>query len=119
MRGFSLIEMIIFMVVIAIVITTVVLPIVQGMPDHAKQYNAIVAVELAQERMELILASRRNLGYASLADLCVSTPSAENCTAPTGFTVTATITTSGSQKNISVVVSGDGDATLNAFVTSY
>lgn len=120
LRGFTLIEMAIFIMVLAVIISTVLFPIMQALPDSSKQFDNYTAVKLAEERMELILANRRLNGYSTLADPCVATPSAANCVAPTGFTVgPAVITTSGSQKNISVTVSGAGNAVLNTLVASY
>lgn len=118
-KGFTLIEMTVFIVVIAVIITTVLLPVLDGLPDMTKQNNGLVALWLAQERMELILSNRRFVGYSTLADPCDASPSSANCSVPTGFTVTSSIVTSGSQKNITVTVSGSGNAVLNSFVASY
>lgn len=120
MNGFTLIEVAIFIVTIGILVGTVLLPISEGLVDTDKQFNGVNAIALAQERMELILANRRAVGFSTLADPCSLTPSAANCVAPTGFTVTSTIASSGTyQKNVTVTVSGFGDAELETLVATF
>jgi len=121
-QGFSLIELIIFIVIIGIVgvaLLRIFGTILQSSPSANYQTTAIA---LAQERMELILAKRRQSGFTSLTDPC-SGSSASICINPTGYNVSAnisntTINSDNNYKTITVTVTGNGNATLTTIVGS-
>ena len=121
--GFSLIELIIFILIIGIAASAVLTSfqtILQKSPTGNRQTTAIA---LAQERMDLILAQRQLQGFSSFIDPCASGSPPAICTAPTGYTVTAniaaiTIGGDSNYKTITVTVSGSGDAVLKTLVGS-
>jgi prepilin-type N-terminal cleavage/methylation domain-containing protein len=120
-KGFSLIEMIVFILIIGITATAVLRSfgsILQKSPTANRQTTAIA---LAQERMELILAQRQLKGFNSFIDPCTLGSPPSICTAPSGYIVSSTISTvtiggDSNYKNITVTVSGLGDTTLQTLV---
>jgi len=120
-RGFTLIELIIFIVIVSIMgvalmsafsITT------RGTPEAGQLTQA---TQLAQERMELVMAQRRIAGFAAFADPCPGPAAA--CTPPAGYNVTTTIAPNWSgdanYKQITVNVTGTGSATVTSIVAKY
>ena len=89
--GFSLIEAIVFIVVVGLMLAA--LAVAFGGPlrtsDRAGELDKLA--ELTQQRMELILAQRRAAGFAGFADPCVPGPGPAACTVPAGYTVTSAI----------------------------
>lgn len=121
-RGFTLIELIIFIVLTAIVAATIFLPVQQSYMNASKISNQYTANLLAQQCMEWLLGNRLLNGYTALA--CPSTPTGVLCNSSGDFTITpsVTCTTLGSDTNfktISVVVSGNGNATLISLIAKY
>ncbi len=83
-----------------------------------------MATELAQQRMELILAQRRASGFAAFADPCVPGPGPAICTPPAGYAVTSSIVTGfgadpTNYKVITVNVSGPATIAATALVANY
>ena len=123
LRGFSLIELIVFILIIAIVTSALLVSfqtILQVSPTGNRQTTAI---GLAQERMDLILGQRRLKGFSSFSNPCASGSPPAICTALTGYTVTSniaatTISGDSNYKTITVTVSGLGNAVLTTLVGS-
>lgn len=122
--GFSLVEMVLFIVVVGLAMGTLLLPLLNTLKRTSTHYYQMTAVQLAQERMALILGQARLNGYTSLADPC---PAAGICTLPSGtlgsYTVSAAITptTINSEANyklVTVTVSGSGSAELKTLVSN-
>ena len=122
-RGFSLIELIIFIVVIAIMAVALMSAFSTTMQNTPTAGLATKATQLAQERMELILAQRRAMGFATFADPCAPGPGPAACTPPSGYSVAVTIAPSWNgdtnYRVITVSVSGTGAATATALVANY
>lgn len=121
-NGFSLIELIIFILILAIGIG-VLLPITTtlGYIQHIDQQTQ--ALELAQQRIELILAQKHMQGFAYFSDPCVSASPPAICSVPSGFTVTAAIANDWGgdpeYKVITVTTSGLANAELQTIVANY
>jgi prepilin-type N-terminal cleavage/methylation domain-containing protein len=123
-RGFTLLELIVFIVIVGIVLTGVAVPLVTLLQKLPTNNHQTVALALARERMDLILGQRWSSGFSSFSDPCGGGSPPTICTPPTGYTVTSTIaavTISGDSnyKTITVTVSGTGSATLVTLVGSY
>lgn len=121
MRGFSLIELVIFIVIVSIMGVALLASFsvtTRSTPDAGQVTQA---TQLAQERIELILAQRRAAGFAAFVDPCPGPPAA--CTAPTGYTVTAAIAPNWNgdtnYRVITVTVSGTMAATATVLVANY
>lgn len=121
-RGFSLIELVIFIVVTSILASTILLTLQTALNNTPAIHNELIAVQLADQCMEWYVGQRRLNGYSTLT--CPSTPSPTICSAPTGFTVTSSITCTtisgdANYKTITVTIAGPGNATLTTLIGNY
>ena len=126
-RGFSLIELIAFIVIMGIAAVALLSMYRAVLPRGATPAEITLATELAQERMELILGQRVAGGYSPLADPCVVSAAAV-CTPTSGYAVSSVIVggwsgiPATSYKEIAITVLGpDGTqrAKLSALVADY
>ena len=129
--GFSLIELVVFIVVVGILGTALFAAFSTALQQGASGPDlSTSAAQLAQERMELILAQKRVLGFAGFTaatfDPCTSSPPSTQavCTAPpAGYTVSATLADNWNgdtnYKVINVSVSGKSQESLIALVANY
>ena len=88
-RGFSLIELVIFIVIVSIMGVALLASFsvtTRSSPDAGQMTQA---TQLAQERMELVMAQRRAVAFAAFADTCPGPAAA--CTPPTGYNVAVVI----------------------------
>lgn len=121
-HGFSLIEMVIFIVVIGILMSGMLVAVNRSLSLAVLPNRAAQATFLANARMEIILLSRAVNGWTAFTDPC---PAAPICTplatfaSTYGFTVTPNITTSGVNKTIDVSVSGTAAARAVTVVSQY
>ena len=119
--GFSLIEVIVFIVVLGVLMAGLVVAFSSSLQNAPRAGSLDSAAELAQQRMELILAQRRAAGFAAFADPC---PGPAICSPPVGYTVTSSIVSGygadpTNYKVISVNVSGISAITAIALVANY
>jgi Tfp pilus assembly protein PilV len=120
--GFTLIEIVIFIVVTAVIVGTILRAGGTGLLSAADTENQVTANLLAQQCMEWMLGNRRLNGYTTYT--CPSTPGGTLCASVTGFTVSNSVvcTTLGADSNFKtlvVTVTGDGDATLRTLIANY
>ena len=119
--GFSLLEAIVFIVVLGVLAAGLVVAFASPLLRSPDAGRLDLAAELAQQRMELILAQRRATGFAAFADPC---PGPSVCTPPTGYTVTSSIVAGygadpTNYKIITVNVSGTSAISATALVANY
>lgn len=138
-NGYSLIELIIFIFILAISIG-VLLSLLLSLKTTPIIDRQTQALELAKQRMEIIYSDRMKNGYANFIDPCkVKDPPAicntsninGNTISPSGFIVTSIIVvgnlsssgwsdnTSGIFKKITVNVTGLNSVSLNLLITDY
>ncbi len=120
-RGFTLLEAVVFIVVLAVLLAGIVVAFGTSLRNSPTAGQIDLASELAQQRMELILGQRRAVGFATFADPC---PGPAACTPPAGYAVAATITAgwAGDPANYKVVtvnVTGTWPATATAIVSNH
>ena len=121
-RGFSLIEMVIFIVVIGILMSGMLVAVNRSLSLAVLPNRAAQATFLANAYMEIILLDRAVKGWSAFDNPC---PSAAICTplvtfaSTYGFTVTPSITPSGTNKTIDVSVSGAAAAKAVTVVSQY
>lgn len=121
-RGFTLIEIIIFIVITGILATGLAAVFSTTMRGAAMPGQLTQATQIAQERMELILGQRRAVGFAAFTDPCPASPLC--APAPPGyfFTPPPTIVTgwngNPNYKVITVTVTGPTNATLTALTSN-
>jgi Tfp pilus assembly protein PilE len=124
--GVTLVELVAFIVIVALLATGLIAAFTSAMKGTPKSNEIAQALQLAQERMELILAYKKSKGFTALVDPCtLATPPAQCTNIPSGFSVTtpATIVNnwngSTEYKTITVNVTGLQDIALTAVVASY
>ncbi len=120
--GFTLIEILLFIVISSFLMTIIILSATTALQKSPSTHQQWDALQAARGCMEWFLDQRRLNGYSTLS--CPSTPSTTNCNAPSGYTITASVncTTYSSDTNyktITVSVSGLASASLSAMIGSY
>jgi hypothetical protein len=115
---------IVFIVVLGVLLAGMVVAFVAPMRSSPQAGELDRLAELAQQRMELILAQRRAAGFAAFADPCVPGPGPAVCAAPPGYSVSSTIVTGWgadpiNYKVVTVGVTGTSTATATALVANY
>ena len=123
--GVTLVELVAFIVIVALLATGLIAAFTLAMKDTPKSGEITHALQLAQERMELILAYKKSKGFTALIDPCtLASPPAQCTNIPSGFsapTVAIVNNWNGSAeyKTITVDVTGLQAITLTVVVASY
>lgn len=123
--GFSLIEAIVFIVVVGLMMAALAVAFGGPLRTSGQAGELDRMAELTQQRMELILAQRRAAGFAAFVDPCVPGPGPAACTIPAGYIVTSSIATGwggdpASYKVVTVSVTGTSSSTSTmALVGNY
>lgn len=122
--AFSLLEMIIFIVVLGVLMASIVAAMSSSLRNSPQAGGLDTAAELAQQRMELILGQRRAVGFAGFVDPCNPGPGPAICTPPAGYAVASTIILGfgadlTNYKVVSVNVTGTAAITATALVANY
>jgi type II secretory pathway pseudopilin PulG len=91
-KGVTLIELVIFIIVLGIIVTGILMSFGVALRKSPDIDRASRAVELAQQRMDLIVGLRKMNGFDSITTDPCEDPSPPNaCTIPSGYTITTTI----------------------------
>ncbi len=117
--GLSLIEVIVFIIVVSISAVGIFNSFGNALINIARPQKMFIAQGLAMRRMEIILGQRRVIGYSSSPanyDICKTvSPTPAVCgSAVSGYTVDSTIVNNGTTQNITVSVTGDATYGLSA-----
>lgn len=124
-QGFSLIELIIFIIILGIISSSLLLGLNQAALYSDTQRNIVSASFLANARMQIILMNRNLNGYAALNDPCTVTPSLAICTVLSTYatnnslTVATPIISGSNPKTIIVNVTGAASANITSQVYNY
>ncbi len=129
-RGFSLIELLIFIMVVGLMGVALFSAFSAALLGAGERERSVRSAQLAQERLELILAQKHAVGFAGFGaanfDPCISAPPATHATCsaiPAGYVVTTNLAGAwggdANYKVITVTVSGRGNAQLSALVADY
>ncbi len=104
-QGHTLIEFIIFVVVIGVLASIGLLGLQASLRNAPNIQNATTSIALAQQRMEFIIGQRNIYGFVDFVDPCPPPTSSTSplCVVPDGFTITSSIiTTAADTKTITV-----------------
>lgn len=120
--GFTLIEVLVFIVVSGLLMSTILLSATTALRESPSVHQQWVALQTARQCMEWFLDQRRLNGYAILS--CPSTPSATACSAPSGYSVSTSVTcttwnSDTEYKTITVTVSGLASASLSTQIGNF
>lgn len=117
-QGQTLIELIIFIVVMGIVSVGALIGFNSVLKNSHQPGRRLIASQLADARMNLILMQREEYGFANISDPC-STGALAACTGlqtfaqNAGYTVSSSISpASGGVVTATITVSGAGNATV-------
>lgn len=121
-RGFTLIELVLFIVITGILASAILLGFVAALQKFPNVRQNMIALQTAQQCMEWLLGQRQLNGYSTV--ICPSTTVPSFCTAPSGYSVTTDISCTNisgdnNYKTFTVTVSGLGDATLTSLLGNY
>jgi type II secretory pathway pseudopilin PulG len=124
-EGFSIIECVIFIIIIGIIASSLLLGLNQA-AFYSGQARYLPEVSfLANARMQIILMNRVINGYSSLDDPCTTTPSIDICTplasyaSANNFTVNTPTISGTNPKTITINVTGANSTTVKASVYDY
>lgn len=122
LSGFSLIELVLFIVVTSILSTVILLAFSSPLLKTSTDRQQIIAQQAAKQCMEWFIGQRQLNGFSSLT--CPSTPSPSICTGPPGYTVSTsisctTVNSDSSYMTIAVTVTGLGNAVLTTLIADY
>lgn len=121
-QGFTLIEILVFIVVSSLVMSTILLSAFNGLRRAPTVHQQWVAIETARGCVEWFLNQRRLNGYTAIS--CPSTVTPSACTAPAGYSISTSITcttwnTDANYKTITINVTGLASASLATQIGSY
>lgn len=123
-NGVTLVELIVFIVIAALLATGLMSVFTSANKATPSAGDITQALELAQERMELIIAYKQAKGFNAMIDPCTLGSPPVQCTAfPSGFNVAVPAFTNWNGSNefkvITVNVTGPQAIALTAIVASY
>ncbi len=121
-RGFTLIEVLIFIIVTSLIAPALFIAFTTAQLNAPAAFENLIARQTAKQCMEWFIGQRRLNNYNSVS--CPSTTVPSFCTAPTGYTLSVniactTINSDANYKTITVTVSGKSNATLTTLIANY
>jgi len=120
--GFTLIEVVIFIVVTAILARTILLVFSNALVKTPNTLHNMIAAQTAKRCIEWYIGQRDLNGYSSFS--CPSSSIPSFCTVPSGYSLSVnvactTINSDANYQTITVTVSGTGNASLTTLVANY
>lgn len=85
-RGITLMEMIIFIVILGLLAAAVITAFTNPLSGAGSQERAVFITQLAQERLEVVLGQKRREGFPG-SDPCASGAALATCSVPAGFSI--------------------------------
>lgn len=122
--GFTLIELIIFIIITTILGVTIMLAFVYGLNRSPVASQNAIADLAAQQCAEWFIGQKDLNGYSSISCTNPNTPSYCSSNMPSGYTITTsctstTISADSNYETMTITVSGQGNATLNFVIGNY
>ncbi len=121
-HGFTLIEVVMFILVTSLLATTILLSLVTVLRNIPTIHQEIVATQTAKRCMEWFIGQQSLNGFSTLT--CPNTTTPSFCTVPTGYAISTnisctTLNSDTNYKTITVTVSGLGDASFSTLIAAY
>jgi type II secretory pathway pseudopilin PulG len=85
--GLTIIEVVVFIVVIGILAVALMSAIINPLTGAGTQQDAVFVTQLAQERLDVVLAQKRREGFPG-SDPCDAGATLATCDEPAGYTIT-------------------------------
>jgi type II secretory pathway pseudopilin PulG len=122
LHGFTLIEIIVFIVVISLMVNALFIAYSTSLSKMPHLSETIIARQTAKKCMEWFIGQRRLNGYNSLS--CPSTSVPTFCTTPSGYNLSVnisctTLNNDANYQTITVTVSGKGNAKQTTLIANY
>jgi type II secretory pathway pseudopilin PulG len=122
--GFTLIELIIFIIITSILGTTILLAFVYALNTSPTTSRNAIADLAAQQCAEWFMGQRQLNGYSSISCTNPNTPSYCSSNMPAGYTISTsctatTISSDSNYETLSIIVSGNGNAALTLVLGNY
>lgn len=122
--GLTMIEMVVFIVVIAVLGVALMSAIINPLAGAGSQQEAVFATQLAQERLEVVLGQKRREGFPG-SDPCEGGAGLATCNEPAGYDITTSFDAwSGNPDTdnyrvitVSVASGGSGGYSVSTLVT--
>lgn len=121
-KGFALMELLVFIIVTSLLMSTILFSAINGLHSAPTAHQEMVAMQTANRCLEWYIQQRRLKGFTTFS--CPSTPAAGLCVAPSGYSVSASVTcttwnSDTTYKTVTVTVSGKGNATASVQLGDY
>jgi prepilin-type N-terminal cleavage/methylation domain-containing protein len=124
--GFSLIELIVFIIITSILASAILFSYVSALGKSPTLLQNTIATQTARQCAEWYLGQRRVNGYSSVSGTnCTSSLTLPSfCTVPSGYTLAATcsqttVRSDTKYETITLTVSGAGSAALTLLLGDY
>ena len=124
--AFTLIELIIFIVVIGIVGTSILVALNSVLRGEHVPSRQVIATQTATKCADWYLGQRQLHGFNTAALTCPSTAVPGFCAAPSGYIITTNVActtlygeANANYKTINIVVSGAGNASISLLLADY
>jgi prepilin-type N-terminal cleavage/methylation domain-containing protein len=122
-RGFTLVEIIIFIVIIGIITSALASAFQVTLGNQSSVSYQNKAVEISQQRMDIIMENKVSNGFSSFSDPCTGGSPPAVCSTDNNYTVASAITTGFNGDNnlkvITITVSGQANVVLTGMVGNY
>lgn len=122
MKGFSLVEMVIFIVIVAIISTSLMKGAESVLAYTPGLNNETQAIEAADRCIDWYVGQRYMKGYDNVS---TGTTTPSYCTVPTGFTITTNValtsmfSETNAFKTVTVTIGGNGNASMSLLLSDY
>jgi type II secretory pathway pseudopilin PulG len=122
--GFTLIELIMFIIITGILGTTILLAFVYGLSKSPVASQNAIADLAASQCGEWFMGQRQLHGYSSITCTNPNTPAYCTANMPSGYTIVTscaatTISSDSNYETLTVTVSGKGNAILTFVIGNY
>lgn len=125
-RGFTIIELVIFIVIMGIVGVTILASFSAVLKGVSVPRQKTIATQTAARCMEWYLEQRYLYGFNAATLSCPNTTVPSFCAAPSGYTITTSVSCTqlygeigANYKTITVTVGGASSAALSLLLSSY